>query len=291
MTPIEPLCYGFEDGYPGFTTWPNRKIATHQQAYDDWLYRAYVGGLRLMVMLAVNSEDMFGRGENDLSLLGRVAIRRCAPRPLHQRHGGAGVAGPRGLPHAGRWWTRARRPGKGWYRIVRDPDEAAAAIAGGRLAVVLGTELQHLFNCDSDRPACSRSAITEGLDRLEGMGVNYVFPIHHKVNQFGGPAQFNPLTNGPTYDCKETNEACSSVGLTATGRTPGRGADGAGHVDRHRAHVLEGLRRHPGRRRAVQLPGDGQPHPRLRHGPGARASTTARPSSGAASSTPAAWSA
>lgn len=29
--------------------------------YEDWLLRAYQGGVRLMVMLAQNSEDMFGR--------------------------------------------------------------------------------------------------------------------------------------------------------------------------------------------------------------------------------------
>ena len=39
--------------------------------------------------------------------------------------------------------------GKGWYRIVRDPEEASAFIAAGKLAVILGTEVQHLFNCDS----------------------------------------------------------------------------------------------------------------------------------------------
>ena len=86
------------------------------------------------------------------------------------------------------------------------------------MAVILGTELQHLFNCDADRPACTEATIAEGLDRLEAMGVNYVFPIHHKLNQFGGAAQFNLLTNGPTADCYETQEACAAEGLTPLGR-------------------------------------------------------------------------
>src|SRR5438876_717565 len=64
-----------ESGYPTFTSWPSRQLATHQQAYVDWLFRAYQGGLRLMVMLAVNSEDMFGRGENDLGPLGAVMVQ------------------------------------------------------------------------------------------------------------------------------------------------------------------------------------------------------------------------
>ena len=70
-------------------------------------------------------------------------------------------------------------------------------IAGGRMAVILGTELQHLFNCDADRPACTRGTSGEGLDRLEAMGVNYVFPIHHKLNQFGGPQPVQPADQRP----------------------------------------------------------------------------------------------
>jgi microsomal dipeptidase-like Zn-dependent dipeptidase len=208
-----------ESGYPTFTSWPNREIASHQQAYEDWLFRAYQGGLRLMVMLAVNSEDMFGRGENDLGNLGLVPIQTVR------------VAGRTGNDMETLEWQvrEAYRmqehvdalnggAGRGWYRIVRDPAEAGAAIAQGRMAVILGTELQHLFNCDADRPACTSDTIIEGLDRLEAMGVNYVFPVHHKLNQFGGPSQFNPLTNGPTRECWETREPCSDAGLSPLGR-------------------------------------------------------------------------
>jgi microsomal dipeptidase-like Zn-dependent dipeptidase len=207
-----------ESGYPDFRDWPSRTLATHQQAYEDWLFRAYQGGLRLIVMLAVNSEDMFGRGENDVVLLGSTVVQ------------GVKAAGRTGNDMEALEWqvreayrmqadidARNGGPGSGWYRIVRDPEEASEVIAQGRMAVILGTELQHLFNCDSDRPACTQQTIVEGLNRLEGMGVNYVFPVHHKLNQFGGPAQFNPLTNGPTENCFETTEPCSSVGLTALG--------------------------------------------------------------------------
>jgi microsomal dipeptidase-like Zn-dependent dipeptidase len=209
-----------ESGYPTFSTWPSRTIATHQQAYEDWLFRAYQGGLRLMVMLAVNSEDMFGRGENDIILLGGVVVQ---PVKAFGRTGNDMEALEWQVREAYRMQAdidaRSGGPGQGWYRIVRDPEEASAAIAEGKLAVILGTELQHLFNCDADRPACTPKTIADGLDRLEAMGVNYVFPIHHKLNQFGGPSQFNPLTNGPIENCFETTEPCSSVGLTPLGRT------------------------------------------------------------------------
>jgi microsomal dipeptidase-like Zn-dependent dipeptidase len=208
-----------ETGYPSFNAWPSRELATHQQAYEDWLFRAYQGGLRLIVVLAVNSEDMFGRGENDLGLLGSVTVQ---PVMAPGRTGNDMEALEWQVREAYRMQeavdAKHGGPGRGWYRIVRDPEEAGAVIAGGRMAVVLGTELQHLFNCDADRPACSEQTVVEGLDRLEAMGVNYVFPVHHKLNQFGGAAQFNVLTSGPTAECWETQEACAADGLLPLGR-------------------------------------------------------------------------
>ena len=209
-----------ETGFPSFNSWPNRTLATHQQSHEDWLLRAYQGGLRLMVMLAVNSEDMFGRGENDLGLLNAITKVQPVLAPGRTSNDMEALEWQVRETYRMQASIDARHggPGKGWFRIVRDPEEASAVIAGGRLAVVLGTELQHLFNCDSDRPACSPETIVEGLDRLEAMGVTYVFPIHHKLNQFGGPTQFNVLTNGPTEACHETQEDCSSVGLTPLGK-------------------------------------------------------------------------
>ena len=208
-----------EEGYQNFSSWPSTGIWTHQQVYEDWLFRAYQGGLRLMVMLAVNSEDAFGRGENQISLISKL-ISTDVKAPGRTGND----------MEALEWQIRAAYlfqdhvdqeyggPGKGWYRIVRDPQEASEVIKSGKLAVILGTELQHLFNCDIDRPACDRSTIVEGLDRLEAMGVNYVFPIHHKLNQFGGPAMFQPLNSGPMKDCPGYRHQCSAIGLTEVGR-------------------------------------------------------------------------
>ena len=42
-------------GFPNFDGWPGWRDYTHQQVYVDWLRRAYDGGLRLMVMTAVNN--------------------------------------------------------------------------------------------------------------------------------------------------------------------------------------------------------------------------------------------
>lgn len=212
-----------EEGDPSFRSWPSVNIWTHQQVYKDWLFRAYQGGLRLMVMLAENSEDANGRGENELPIVRHHVFQRV-----------------KALGRSGNdmesldWQIRGAYllqaeidnenggPGRGWYRIVRDPDEAADVISQGKLAVILGTELQHLFNCDMDRPRCTPQAIVEGLNRLESMGVNYVFPLHHKLNQYGGPARFTFLNDGPSMKCPESKPRyehdCSAVGLTELGK-------------------------------------------------------------------------
>src|SRR5215216_6199224 len=138
-----------EEGYPSFSSWPSTKLWTHQQVYEDWLFRAYQGGLRLMVMLAVNSEDMFGRGENRIPLVGSHVFQEVK---AFGRTGNDMEALEWQVREAYRFQDHIDEKyggkGKGWYRIVRDPQEASDVIKSGRLAVILGTELQHLFNCD-----------------------------------------------------------------------------------------------------------------------------------------------
>lgn len=209
-----------EEGYPSFSSWPSTHLWTHQQVYEDWLFRAYQGGLRLIVVLAVNSEDMFGRGENQIPLVGSHVFQSVK---AEGRTGNDMEALEWQVREAYRFQTHIDEKyggkGKGWYRIVRDPQEASDVIKDGKLAVILGTELQHLFNCDIDRPKCDPETIVEGLNRLEAMGVNYVFPIHHKLNQFGGPAMFTPLNSGSMEDCPPTyKHRCSAIGLTDLGR-------------------------------------------------------------------------
>jgi microsomal dipeptidase-like Zn-dependent dipeptidase len=209
-----------EEGYPSFSSWPNNHIWMHQQVYEDWLFRAYQGGLRLMVMLAVNSEDMFGRGENQLPLIGSSKFQKVR---FYGRTGNDMEALEWQIREAYRFQdyidAKFHGKGNGWYRIVREPEEASEVIKSGKLAVILGTELQHLFNCDMDRPACTPEDIVEGLNRLEAMGVNYVFPIHHKLNQFGGPAMFTPVNSGDMEKCPPVyTHRCSKDGLTDLGR-------------------------------------------------------------------------
>ena len=63
-------------GYPQFDGWPRWDSVSHQAVYEDWLYRAVQGGLRLMVMFAVNNEYMCGKANTSLSCNDMEAVDR-----------------------------------------------------------------------------------------------------------------------------------------------------------------------------------------------------------------------
>ena len=68
-------------GWPDFIIWPRFTTIIHQQAYIDWLYRAYQGGLRLITCLAVNNELLATKSNPHLPHESRiVAMSFCEPR-------------------------------------------------------------------------------------------------------------------------------------------------------------------------------------------------------------------
>lgn len=171
-------------GNPEFDGWPRHNSITHQQVYEDWLKRAHEGGLQLMVMLAVNNENLCNLEScNDMDMIDLQLTRaKDMEEYIDWKAGGKG---------------------KGWYRIVYSPKEARAAIAKGQLAVILGTEVDNLFDCYLDDERCTRENIIKGLDDLYKKGVRHVFPIHLYNNAFGGAAFYHSLiqpdVNGTWY--------------------------------------------------------------------------------------------
>ena len=162
-------------GYPEFDGWPRWDSLTHQTVYEDWLLRAHQGGLQLIVMLAGNSEkscDFFklqapGRTCDDMEAIDReVKAAKEMEAEIDRRSGGTG---------------------KGWYRLVYTPRQARDAIARGQLAVVLGAEIDNLFDCYASNN-CNEAAVSTGIQKLYDLGLRYLFPIHFTDNQFGGTA-------------------------------------------------------------------------------------------------------
>ena len=84
--------------------------------------------------------------------------------------------------------AQAGGPGKGFFRVVYDPFEARRVIEAGKLAVILGTENEKIFDCGEylDQPLCTREHIDEQLDKWHALGLRAIFPIHLLDNAFGG---------------------------------------------------------------------------------------------------------
>jgi microsomal dipeptidase-like Zn-dependent dipeptidase len=169
-------------GWPEFIVWPRFTTLVHQQAYIDWLYRAYQGGLRLITCLAVNNELLAVKTSPHLPHDDKSAIQLQ-------------IAGMKDMEAFIK--AQSATPGKGWLQIVYSPEEARQVIGENRLAVILGVEVDSLGNwrnledleklCQGD-PNKARELISQELDWLHGLGVRQITPIHLTNNAFGGTA-------------------------------------------------------------------------------------------------------
>jgi microsomal dipeptidase-like Zn-dependent dipeptidase len=161
-------------GWPTFYDWPKYSSITHEAMYYKWLERAWRGGLRVFTNHFVNNDILcqiypFKHNScNDMESIRLQAQRIYELQEfIDQEHGG---------------------PGKGWFRIVLDPDEARSVIEQGKLAVTLGVEVSTPFGCGirNGIPECSKSDIDKGLDELYDLGVRRMFVCHKFDNALCG---------------------------------------------------------------------------------------------------------
>jgi microsomal dipeptidase-like Zn-dependent dipeptidase len=160
-------------GFPSFAHWPRFDTVLHQQMFVGWVHRAWQGGLRLMCALAVNNE-LLAR-----ELGASVADDRTAL--LEQ------VAGMRALAEEN----------AAWMGVAGSPAEARALVAEGKLAVVLGVEVDSL---DRLLLAPGEPLTEAGMDALvrflvDEAGVRVVTPVHLADNAFGGAAVYSDKFN------------------------------------------------------------------------------------------------
>lgn len=179
-------------GAPTFQDWPRFDTKVHQLMYESWLYRAYVGGLRLIVAHAVNNETIC----DALKGLGRTAPGRTCDdmeavnlqlqdaRDMENFINSECASGAPDLGCVG--------PGMGWFHIVTSSSEARQTINRGQLAVVLGVEVDHLFDCGRGKN-CIPQTVDTDLQSLIASGVRHVFPIHLSDNPFGGMALYDDM--------------------------------------------------------------------------------------------------
>ncbi|HVN53535.1 MAG TPA: membrane dipeptidase [Anaerolineaceae bacterium] len=205
-------------GHPEYVVWPRFTTLVHQQAYIDWIYRAYQGGLRLITCLAVNNE---------------LLATKTSPNSAHDDRNAIQIQ-IAAIKQMADWVnTHADGAGKGWMQIVYSPDEAQKVISENRLAVILGMEVDSLGNwrkfedleiLTGGNLELARGIIGRELDWLYSLGIRQITPIHLTNNAFGGTAIYlrfletiNLFVNGERWDVEDAWETGVRYRLDADG--------------------------------------------------------------------------
>jgi hypothetical protein len=273
-------------GYPQFDGWPTWDTMVHQQMYEDWLYRSFLGGMKLMVMHGLNTESLCisltnaesseialeaqaaasapagaaagaGAGAGAGSAIGSAlgtfllpglgtvlggiaggaaggtagaaagagvtlsfvisadAISGAVKARIQQNQGAVAACNDMAVAKRqiqgakdmeaylnsqcamGADPPRCPQKGMGWYHIVESAGEARATINRGQMAVVLGIEVDRMFDCINAPPygdsrsgghICTPQEVQQSLNSLVSLGVRHIFPAHLADTAFAGMA-------------------------------------------------------------------------------------------------------
>jgi hypothetical protein len=136
-------------GWPTFVNWPGPTKLSEEGDYYTGIKRAWMAGLRVMVTQLVDNEQLCGlmtTRKNPCNDMQAVDLQAHDLRML-QDYIDAQSGGP----------------GTGFFRIVTDPFQARQVINEGKLAVVDGIEVSHLFDCgarSASRPSSRSTSST-----------------------------------------------------------------------------------------------------------------------------------
>ncbi len=166
-------------GYP-FLTETRSDNLTYEGTYYRWVERAYLSGLRLMVM---------GVNENRVLCTLQAARETNCNEMDTVRRGFAALRELQNYVDA-----QAGGPGEGFFEIVTNPFEARRVINEGRMAVVLEIEISELFDCTGAEAAkCTRASVDRQLDEMYRLGVRSSLLL----NKFDNPLTGVRFDSGP----------------------------------------------------------------------------------------------
>jgi microsomal dipeptidase-like Zn-dependent dipeptidase len=167
-------------GYPNFTTWPAWCSILHQQMWVEWIERAHKGGLNIMVALAVSSHCIASaaktKGPQDDEQVMLNCIQGIKDLVAHST----------------------------FMEIALTPQDARRIVAAGKLAVILGSEMDNIGNFYNPAdhyskanfiPSPTDDQIRVEIDKLWDLGIRYIFPVHLNNTVFGGSAIFISTLN------------------------------------------------------------------------------------------------
>lgn len=158
--------WGFNTtGYPDFAAWPNFKSKIHQSMYIEWVRRAYLGGLRLMVCITSNSELLaYSFGKKNMTDDEAVKIETVYLKKMI---------------------SDLNEHGENWISIAPSSDSAKKLIMENKLAVIIGMEIDKPGGWVDSRQ-CTETEIKSYLNKIYDSGIRYIFPVHLADNAFAG---------------------------------------------------------------------------------------------------------
>lgn len=182
-------------GWPTFKDWPAPESLTHEGTYYRWLERAWRGGQRVFVNLLVENNklcQLYPIKRNSCDDMDSIRLQASDMYKM-QDYVDAQFGGP----------------GKGFYRIVKDPFEARRVVNSGKMAVVMGIETSIPFGCTykkvlgKDFPACTAAEIDANLDEMKALGVRQMELVNKFDNALAGVAgdagAIGPLVNTANF--------------------------------------------------------------------------------------------
>lgn len=183
------------EGYPNFSGWPRFNVQLHQPMYIDWIKRSFQGGLKLLSVLATTNMFWATRAlgvgvkpelpvdDETAELLALEEFKKIAKKEENSS----------------------------WMEIALTPQDARRIILSGKLAVVLGLEMDNFGNFKDESYVYSepyakppsnsltilssnsteaRTQIHDKIKQYYDLGIRQVTPLHYISGVFGGTAVF-----------------------------------------------------------------------------------------------------
>lgn len=172
-------------GGASYHDFPDRLHGAHEQYHITQIYRAYLGGLRLMSALALQNEGLeYGVGWVRCSEDGNPTVDTTPDMNIIRAH----VEVMKELAELN----------SEWMEIAYTPEDARRIIAANKLAVVLGTEVPRLGqladDCEGDPSGCAKTLEAQ-IQELDSLGIRQLTIVHGMDNELGGTAIFQDLYN------------------------------------------------------------------------------------------------
>ena len=159
-------------GYPDLKEWSASNL-TYEGTYYRWVQRAWMGGLRLMVMGINENRILCELQANRETNCNEMDTVRRGLKDMHELQDYVDA--------------QAGGPGKGFFQIVTNPYDARRVINRGQMAVVLEIEVSEPFDCRGwDQPSCDQAQVDKQLSEVYGLGVRSMLLLNKVDNPLTG---------------------------------------------------------------------------------------------------------